>query len=297
MRLMRSIVLSVLAVAIAAPLHAQAANGDDANLESDKAPQWTYGTTVGASHLWDYRQQQSFGAVGRYHVTPNVSIAVTPAYAIMSFPASAGGGSLSGLTDMPVDLSYDHEVPGSRGVSIGAELGVSLPVGDTATGFGSGRVGYSISGGIGASPMDNLSLHLGAGKPLSDFSFGSTLGGSSSTWADAEANYQLNDRLGLTGGFDGDLTSADTLGAPRALTAGLSYAVAGPLTLSLAGSHGVSGPAATWSFSLGFGTDFAWVGTVASTSALQRLAGSMAGLSHSNGRGNTTYSGHSRGKP
>lgn len=292
----RSIVLaSVVASALPAVVAAQSA--DSTKHAADKQPKWTYGTTYGASHLWDDRQQQAFGAVGRYHVIPSVSISATPAFAVMSFPASAGGGSLSGLTDMPVDISFDHDVPNAHGVSVGAALGISLPVGDTATGFGSGSVGYSLSAGVGASPIENLSLHLGAGKPLSDFSFGSTLGGSSSTWGDAEANYSLTDKVGLTAGFDGDISSADSLGPARALTGGLSLGLFGGNSLSLAGSHGISGPAAKWTFTLGFGTDFAWVGTVASTSAMQRLTGAT-GLSHSNGRGNSTYgSGHGRGRP
>ena len=282
-----------------APLRAQTtAIGDSTKLQDDKPARFTYGATAGATHLYDDRQQQSFGVVGRVHVTPSFSISATPAFAVMHFPASAGGGTLSGMTDLPVEVAFDHAVPGPRPLSFGASFGVSLPVGDTATGFGSGKPGYSISAGLGASPTDKLSFHVGAGRPLSDFSFQSTLGGSSSMWGDAEASYQLTDRLGLTGGYDGDVTSADSLGAARALAGGLSFAVAGPMTLSLTGSQRISGPAAKWSVALGVGTDFAWVGTVGSTSALQRATSMLGGLSHSNGRGNSTYgSGHGRGKP
>lgn len=292
-------VAAALSAMGAAPLRAQTASASDTTrLQDDKPARFTYGATAGASHLYDDRQQQSFGLVGRFHVTPNFSISATPAFAVMHFPASAGGGSLSGMTDMPIDVSFDHAVPGPRPLSFGAAFGVSLPVGDTATGFGSGKAGYSISAGVGGSPTDKLSLHFGAGRPLSDFSFQSTLGGSSSTWGDAEASYQLTDRLGVTAGYDGDVTSADSLGAARALAGGLSFAVSGPMTLSLTGSQRISGPAAKWSVALGIGTDFAWVGTVASTSALQRATSALGGLSHSNGRGNSTFgSGHGRGRP
>ena len=254
--------------------------------ESEPTQRFTYGVTGGAMTFPDGRAQQSAGAVFRFHLPYGLAIAATPATAHMQYPTAIGGGTASGLTDLPLSFSVDHDIPHTP-VSLGAEFAASVPVGDTATGFGSGKVGYSLSGGVNFSANDRLSFHVGAGRPLSDFSFQSPMGGSSSAWGDAEASYQLNDRFGVSLSMDSDLSSQDSLGASRAIGAGLSVALVGPTTLTITGGHGVSGAAARWTTAVGIGTDFAWIGSVASSSAMQRVVAALGGRSHS-------HSGHGK---
>lgn len=267
------------------------ARSDSTKLDEDEpSRRFTYGVTGGAMSFHDGRVQQSAGAVLRFHLPYGLAIAATPATARMQFPTAVGGGTVSGLTDLPIGLSLDRDIPRSP-VSLGAEFAASIPAGDTATGFGSGKVGYSVSAGVNVAANDRLSFHVGAGRPLSDFSFQSTLGGSSSTWADAEASYQLNDRLGVSLSADGDLASQDSLGAARIIGAGLSYALIGPTTLTISTSHGVSGAAPRWTTAVGIGTDFAWIGSIASSSPMQRVAAALGGRSRRHGRGSSTTTG------
>lgn len=293
-----------LALASSRPLLAQAkrdttsahnAASDSTKLEEDEPTRGlTYGITGGAMSFPDGRTQQSFGAVLRLHVLEGLAIAATPAAARVQFPAAIGG-SAHGMTDIPVDVDYDHGIPHTP-LSMGATFAASIPVGDTASGFGSGKMGYSMSGGINLAATDQLSFHVGAGRPLSDFSFQSGLGGSTSTWGDAEISYQLSDRVGASVSLDGDLASADSTGPARAMGAGLSIALLGSTTLTISGSHRVSGGAASWTTAIGVGTDFAWIGSVASTSSMQRLVSALGGQSHGRGRGQSTTTGHGTGK-
>ena len=253
---------------------------DSTKLDESEPEGWfAYGVTGGAMTFPDGRVQQALGAVVRARFGYGLSVAATPATAHMQFPTALGGGTASGLTDLPVELDLDHDIPRTP-FSIGAAFEASLPVGDTATGFGSGRVGYSINAGANYAATDRLSLHVGAGRPLSDLTV-SPLGGSS-TWGEAEAEYQLTDRFGVSMNFDGDLASQDSFGAARAIGAGLSIAIVGPTTLTITGSHGVSGAAARWTTAIGIGTDFAWIGSIASSSPMQRV---IAGLGGSRGNG------------
>ena len=269
--------LPALTLALIVPVAAARAQGDDLV---------TAGATAGSQRFADGHVEAGAGAVVRLHLPLEMSIAATPAWARVTNPASLGGGSASGLVDLPVEVTIDRQLPGKMSPTIGGGLSVTLPVGDTATGFGSGAVGYGVSLGLGLAPTSNLYLHAGAGRPLSDFSTQGALGGSGETWADLEADYQLTSALGATVGFDGDLASGDTaLAAARALVAGASYSV-GRFGAVLANvTHGVSGSAARWGFTLGFGTDFAHLESLGSTSVVQRAVAALGGQSRRGGWG------------
>lgn len=269
--------------------HSASKSGDAS--AGDATPTVTYGATAGTLSLSDGRTQRGVTAVVRWHPLAGLALGVTPAFAQSSYPASLGGGSASGLTDLPVELSYDHAFSGSLPTTLGLSFGVSLPVGDTATGFGSGTVGYSVDGGASFQPMDKLSLHVGAGRSLTDYSFSGALGGSNAAWGDLEGSYQFTDRVGGTLGLDGDLTSGDSLGAARTLVGGVSYAVAGPLTLTVNAAHGISGPAASWQFAVGIGTDFAGLQSLGSSSPVQRIVGALGGRSHAGSTGRPSWAG------
>ena len=294
--------LPLLAAALAAaPLVLQAQSSDkaaDSSASDDggRTPSVTYGATAGALGLSDGRTQTGVTAVFRWHPLAGLALGVTPAFAQSSYPSSMGGGSASGITDLPVELSYDHGFNPGVPTTLGLAFGVSLPVGDTATGFGSGSMGYSLSGGASVQASDKLSLHVGAGRPLTDYSMSGALGGANSTWGDLEGSYQFTDRVGGTLGFDGDFTSNDSLGAARTLVAGVAYSVAGPLTLTMNVARGISGPAASWQFSAGIGTDFAGLQSLGSSSPVQRVVGALGGRSHS-GNSTTHGQGTTHGRP
>ncbi|HKO16654.1 MAG TPA: hypothetical protein VJU87_10465 [Gemmatimonadaceae bacterium] len=285
-------VTACLVFPVAGALRAQ----DSSSSANPPMARVTAGVTSGALRFADGRMQEGVSAVLRYHLTSSISLAATPALARVSVPGSLGGASASGLTDLPVEIALDHELAVAASPTVGVGFAVSLPTGSTSTGFGSGALGYSIDAGIGATPVERLSLHAGAGRPLSDFTTQSALGGSGSTWGEAEASYDITDRVSASAGFDGDLSSRDSLGPARAIAAGLTLGVGGPLSVVLNGAHGVSGAAARWTFSVGFGTDFAGLESLGSSSPLQHFLKGLGGQSYRGGYA-SAYHGSGRARP
>jgi len=282
--------LVAFSLIFASPLFAQ-----DSSIVVAKpsSPLITVGVTTGTMEFRDQRVQEGVTGVLRYHLLPGISLAASPTFARVAFPSTLGGGSVSGLTDLPVEVAADHsfDVPGTP--TGGLSLGVSLPVGDKQVGFGTGAVGANIGAGVGVSPIDALSFHLGAGKAINDYSEFSALGSSSSAWGDAEMSYQLVDHLEATVGVDGDIAAADSTGPARAVALSLAMNIAGPYTVTLSGGHGISGIAARWTLALGFGTDFAGLQALGSSSPIQRFMRSLGGGSN-RGRGSVNSS-HGRG--
>lgn len=254
----------------------------------------TAGVTTGSMSFADRRVQQGVTGVVRWHMGRSVSVAASPTYARMSYPASLGGGSAGGFTDLPIELGLDHAFEGWWSPAVGMSLGATIPVGNQQIGLGSGSMGASVAAGVGASPMDELSLHFGAGKSLTDYSMFGALGGSNAVWGEAEMSYHVFEHLDATLGFDGDFASSDSLGAARAVALSFAAGLGGPYTLTVSGGHGVSGPAARWTFALGFGTDFAGFQAIGSSSAIQRLMRSMGGSSHRGSGSGSPGSGHGR---
>ena len=262
--------------------------------EHASAPSVTFGVTSGTMGFADQRVQEGVTAVVRYRFVSSISLAASPTYAHMSFPSALGGGSVSGLTDLPIELDADHSFDQPWSPTLGIALGASLPVGDQQIGFGSGALGANIGAGMGISPSDALSMHLGVGKPLTDYSATSALGSSGSTWGDAELSYQISQHVNATLGFDGDLASRDSLGAARAVALSIATTIVGPYTVTVSGGHGVSGPAARWTLALGFGTDFAGLDALGSSSPIQRFFKAMGGSSSSHRPTSTPGGGHGR---
>ena len=279
---------------IAAPLLAQdTTHAPLPQLPGETSPRVTAGVTTGTMDFADQRVQQGVTGVLRYRIINGLSISASPTFARVAFPSTLGGGAVSGLTDLPVELSGDHAFAAPWSPTPGFSLGASLPIGDQAAGFGTGGVGASAGVGLSVSPLDGFSAHLGVGKSLNDYSLNSTLGASSEAWGDFDLSYQVSDRVEATIGIDGDLAAQDTLGAARIAALSLATSLGGPYTLTLSGGHGVSGPAARWTFAVGFGTDFAGLQALGSSSPIQRFMRSLGGQSH-RGSQTTPGSGHGR---
>jgi len=280
--------LIILNLFVALPALAQ-----DSTISAPASPRITVGVTTGTMEFGDERVQQGVTGVLRYHIVRSVSVAASPTFARVAFPSSLGGGSVSGMTDLPVELAADHAFDASWTPTVGMSLGASIPVGDKQVGFGSGAVGASVGVGLGLSPIEPLSLHLGVGKSLNDYSLSSALGASSSAWADLETSYQLLDRVAATVGIDGDIASDDSIGPSRLVALSLAVNAFGPYTITVSGGHGLSGAAARWTLALGFGSDFAGIQALGSSSPIQRFMRSLGGGSN-RGRGSVN-SGHGRG--
>ncbi|MDQ2667067.1 MAG: transporter [Gemmatimonadota bacterium] len=307
----RSIVTALL-VLTAHGSHAQtltrkAASAPDARSVHDEdddesAHHVLFGIAAGELTYDAGRREQALGAVVRWIPTPWLSLSTTPTTVRASESATSTlpASTRSGLTDVPVEASVAHGFGGFMKPSVALSLAATLPVGDTASGLGSGEVGYATSGSVGFTPTEGVWVHLGAGRSLTRFSVGSAFS-SGTGWGDASAGYSLRDGVEVSAGYGTDLGAVDsTLGRSRSLDAGTSVAVGRAGTVNFSASHGIAGAAPRWSFALGVGTAFPYLnhlgGSSTSETLQQAFGGGTHGLPKSGSGGNSGLQGRGRSK-
>jgi hypothetical protein len=304
---MSSIRLSLgVLVLFASPLVAQAAKQQ--HLPATSAPHQDeeeakpfplqVGVAGGALSYEGGRQEQALGAVVRWAARPWLSLSATPTAVHVKEPSALTAGTFdgrSGIVDLPLDATLEHgfQAPWSPGVAFA--LGVSLPLGDTATGFGAGKVGYSASAGLGFSPVSRMWVHLGAGRSLTDVAMQSAFS-SGDGWGDASAGVSVTERLEVSGGFSTDIGAVDsTFGHSRSVNGGVSYVVRGPATFNMNASRGMSGLAPKWSLAIGIGTAFPYLNHLGAGSPLGALSDTFGGGTHGLGGGTGTGTGTGTG--
>ena len=244
----------------------------------------TTGLSYGGVNYEGGRTERATSASLRWRALPWLSVGITPTFARSSEPNAVitrPATTKSGVTDIPLEVNADRtfDMPLSPSVSLG--LSVTLPVGDTASGFGSGGVGSSVNLGGGLALTDKLGIHAGVGRSLTDFSIQSTFNGTSSEFGDVGLSFQASDHLSMSAGIDGDIGAIDpTYGRAASLSGGVSVGLPLLNSLSLNASRGISGATPTWSFAIGVGTDFASIGSVSMRSAASRLRHAFGGGTH-----------------
>ena len=223
-------------------------------------PRVASGLTVGSLRYAGGRTEDAASAVIVVRPARGFSATIEPTFARASEPSGTGGGatiSTTGLTDVPMALAWEHPFGGLLAGSIELSLGATLPLGDTATGFGTGTLGTSWGVGGDISPSEQLTLFASAGHAMTSVAAQSALDGGGGGWGDVGASYQLGGRVALLAGFSTDLGAVDTsYGRGRSVSAGLSYTVAGPFAVNFETSHGISGATPQWSAVIGIGTAF-----------------------------------------
>ena len=282
---------------------------DDSSDDSESSGrQFLFGVAGGALNYDAGRSEQALGAVMRWAPASWFSLSATPTSvrAREAATSTLPSTSRSGLTDIPVDATLSHGFAGvAWNPSVAGSLGVTLPVGDTASGLGAGEVGYSVSGGVGFAPAEGVWVHAGAGRSLTRFSVQSAFS-SGSGWGDISAGTSLTKHMEVSAGISSDLGAVDsTLGRSRSVVGGMSFGIGRAGTLNLSASHGLSGIAPQWSFAMGVGTAFPYLSHLGGGSTNATLQQTFGGGTHGLGTGKgsgtgtgttTTTSGRGRGK-
>jgi hypothetical protein len=252
-----------------------------------------FGVATGALHYKEGRSEQALGALIRWAPTRWFSLSTTPTGVRVEQPiANAVQGPTSGLTDLPVEATVTHAFSATYKPTLSGSFGIMLPLGDTAGGFGTGRVGSSLSVGVGLAPTDRIWTHLGAGRSLSGFTSQSAFTASDG-WGDASAGFSVTERYSVSAGFSSDLGSYDaTIGRSMSVSGGVDAVVAGATTLHLNASHGLGGAAPTWSVGAAFGTAFPYLNHLGAGSTMGQGTNAFGGGTH--GLGSSAGSGHGR---
>ncbi len=226
-----------------------------------RPPAFATGIGVGTMHFSGGRSQSGVSATLQYSPNAWLTFSATPGFG----RTSLAGVSSSGLTDIPVSAGASHglgdDIPWSP--SIFGSVYTSLSFADSTNALGVGRTTFGASASLSGWATERLNLTVGASHPLS------TQGGNGSI--DLESAYSLGKttaNLGLSSEV-GRADSGATLA--RSIAGGFAFAVAGPLTLTIDGSHGLTSGAPSWTFSVGLGTAFAGISPLNPTSPLRRL--------------------------
>ena len=246
-------VLTLVTFASAARLGAQ--SRADSSVDAPTAhSRIQSGMTAGSLRYLGGRAEEAASALLRLRLSRAWSASIEPTVARATEPATA---SVTGLTDMPLALEFEHAFGGLLAPTFDFSLGATLPVGSTTTGFGTGVLGTSVDVGAGISPTERFSIAANAGHAMSSVAAQSAFNGGASGWGDLGAAFQATERVSLNAGYSTDLGAIDsTYGRGRSVSAGLSYSVAGPFALNLETSRGLSGATPEWSAVVGVGTAF-----------------------------------------
>ena len=249
-----AVAFTVASSASALALAAQSGDGG-----ATHGPRIATGVTVGSLRYAGGRTEDAASALLKFRLSQGWSASVEPTFARATEPAAGlyAASSNSGLTDLPLSLEYERGFAGRFTPSIGLSFAATLPVGNAATGFGTGTVGTALGLGAGIAASDNLGVYASAGRTLSSVAAQSAFNGGASGWGDLAANYQMGARVSLLAGYSTDLGAADsTYGRGSSASAGIAYALAGPFSLNVETSHGLSGATPQWSAVIGIGTAF-----------------------------------------
>jgi hypothetical protein len=251
------------------------------------------GVATGALHYKEGRSEQALGGLIRWAPTRWFSLSGTPSSVRVEEPNTLQGAR-TGLTDLPIEATVAHAFPVAYKPTVSGSFGIMLPLGDTAGGFGTGRLGSSLSVGLGFAPSDRIWTHLGAGRSLSGVTMQSAFTGSDG-WGDASAGFAVTERYSLSAGLSSDLGSYDpTLGRSTSVNGGVDIAVVGATTLHLNASHGLGGAAPTWSIGMAFGTAFPYLNHLGAGSSMAQLDQTFGGGTHGLGSGGAPGLGHGR---
>ena len=210
------------------------------------------------------------GGVIEYDHNRWLSLYAIPVMLHVSDSVSGRAVSSSGLGDLPlvVTASYTSQRPGSP--TVGAALVTVLPTGDAACGLGSGQTAVGMDLGVAVSPGQGR-LALDASRSLSGLSSQASLGASGTTTLHIEAGYDVTPRWTGTASFGVDLGPDSSQALSRMIGAGVRHTIAGPLMITIDGSHGLTAASPQWLLSVGIGTAFASSSPVAPTTPLRRM--------------------------
>ena len=276
---------------------ADTSESDDADVGEGK-PGLQYGVASGGLSYPGGRTEQGIGGVLRWVPMQWLSLSVTPTAVRVHEPGAGTTAAISrtGLVDLPLEASASHAFKAHYSPTVSFGLGASLPVGDTASGFGAGGVGYSASLGAGLAPAENVWLHASLGKSLSGFSAQSAFA-SGSGWADVSGGTSLSPRVSLGTGYSSDFGAVDPLiGHSSSVSGNVAFTLTGATTFTVSGSHGLSGAAPDFSISVAVGTAFPYLNHLGAGSALSALRTMAGGGSHGLGKGSSSSTATSRGR-
>jgi hypothetical protein len=271
-----ALVVAAGTATIAPPLRAQtppsarnaskSATPDDDDESHQVPPRVATGVMAGAMRFAGGRTEHAMSVILLLRPLPWLKLSTSPGFGRTSF----GNATSSGLTDIPFSAAAVHAFDDvTWSPSLGGGISTTVSPSDSSTSLGLGRSSAEAVAALGLSPTDRFDLSAEASHPLTANSGNGSIG--------LESSMSFGRTTG-TLGLSAEVGSADSAAVlSRSLAAGVAYSLSGPLTLTVDGSHGLSGSAPTWALSIGIGTAYAGVSPLSPTSALKRLKSALGG--------------------
>lgn len=225
--------------------------------------------SVGVVKLTDHRSELALSGALEYEPASWLSLYAVPAVLHVSDDSSGRTLSSSGLGDLPVVAAASHSFATPWAPTLGAALVVVLPTGDAACGLGNGETAAGMDVGVGLSP-GRAHLSADASRSVSAIGAQSSLTAPTATTLRVEAGYDVAPGWTWTASVGVDVGAADST-LSRVIGVGVRHTLAGPLMLTLDGSHGLTTVSPQWVFSIGLGTAFGGSSPVTPTSPLRRI--------------------------
>jgi hypothetical protein len=227
------------------------------------------GVSGGVVKLTDHRSELSLS--GTLEFEPNAWLSLYAIPAVLHVSDDSGGRTVSssGLGDLPVVAAASHTFPTPASPTLGAAVVAVLPTGNASCGLGNGEAAAGMDVGVGLSP-GRAHLSADASRSLSSIAAQSSLTAPTATTLRFEAGYDVAPRWTGTASVGVDVGAADST-LSRVLAVGLRHALAGPLMVTIDGSHGLTSVAPQWVLSVGVGTAFGGSSPVTPTTPLRRI--------------------------
>lgn len=229
------------------------------------------GVGAGAVQVTGQRSEQVVNGVLEYEPSSWLSLYAIPAVLHVSDSTSRGTVSSSGLGDLPVVAAVSRTFPTRWSPTLGAALVAVLPTGSASCGLGNGQAAAGVDLGVGLSP-GRAHLSADASRSVSGVSAQSSLDAPKATTLRVEGGYDVSPRWTWIASVGVDVGTADSTQAlSRVIGVGVRHTLAGPLMVTVDGSHGLSAASPQWALSVGLGTAFAGSSPVAPTTPLRRI--------------------------
>jgi hypothetical protein len=223
-------------------------------------PTFATGVTAGALSFTGGRSEQAVSALFQFQPVPWLSLSAAPGFG----RTTLGTSSAQGPTDIPLAAAAqyaENDAPWSP-IMVGS-LSTLISTGQAGSILGVGRSSVAAGAALRVTPVHRIYVSAAASRPLTAAS------GNGSMDLAISRSYG---RATASVGYSAELGRADSAATlARSLGSGIAYAVAGPLTVAVDGSLGLTSAAPNWTLSLSVGTAFAGLSPMNGASMFGRL--------------------------
>lgn len=236
-------------------------------------PRIAFGLSTGAFGWSDGQRQEALGAVVQLRPLSWLVVGANPS--VVRAAGTGGQPARTGLADLPLFAGASARLgslPWSP--SLGVAAVAVLPVGDSASGFGSGETSTSAELVAGVTPLPALTVRAGASRVLRSSARQAV--GAPATALAADATISLGSRTTIGAGWAAELGRGDSSYVPaRTVSGTVTFALHGWTALMLGAGHTLRGAGPQWMLTIGIGSAFAGLSPVGITSPLDRASGGV----------------------